>query len=175
MQVITRLDSIMYGLLGAYAYIHHKKIFLDHKRVFFISGLSILFISKYFIGFTTYEFYNNVFSFMLESIGTLLLIPLLVSIKKGKGFFYKMITFISIISYSMYLLNDGVIQGLVMPGAFKIFGIVDSKTTVFLLTKYFLYWFCTLTISYFLYILWERPMNSYRDKIVFNKIPGKKK
>jgi hypothetical protein len=104
---------------------------LNYTKIYFIFGLLMLFVSKYLIGLTSYEFYNNVFSFMLECIGTVLLIPFLVSIKSGHGFFYKLITFISIISYSMYLLNDAVIQGLILPGAFKIFGIFDSQTTFF--------------------------------------------
>lgn len=169
MQVASRLDSLMYGVLGAYAYMFYNKIFLDYKKVFFFLGLLILFTLKYLIGFTSYVFYNNVFFFMLESIGTLFLIPFLVSIKKGHGLLFKIITFISIISYSMYLLNDSVIQGLLLPGTFKILGIVESKSSYFLLTKYFLYWSYTLLVSYILFILWERPMTSFRDKIVLNK------
>ncbi len=168
MQVITRLDSLMYGLLGAFVYIYNKKIFFKYKKEFFILGIFILLISKYIVGFTSYVFYNNVFSFIIESFGALFLIPFLVSIKKGQGFFYKMFTFISIISYSMYLINYTLVQDLLLPGSFKIFGIIDSDDIFFLILKYFLYWFYTLIGSYFLFIFIEKPTTRLRENFKFH-------
>ena len=46
-QVATRLDSLMYGLIGAYIYINYLKFWRKYKAQFFIIGL-FLFISDKF-------------------------------------------------------------------------------------------------------------------------------
>jgi peptidoglycan/LPS O-acetylase OafA/YrhL len=164
-EVITRLDSIMYGVLGAFVFVFYKEWWQKYDKAFFSVGVCILIISKYFLGFTSNLLYNNVFSFSLISIGTLFLIPLLSTIKYGKGVVYNFITFISIISYSMYLINLFLVQSLLLPFTFKILG-MDIHNSTYWTIKYSLYIFYTILGSYLLFIFWERPTTALREKLV---------
>ena len=98
--VFYRLDSIMYGVLGAYLYFYNYKIW-NYKNLFFFLGIG-LFVLFQFTNFIKIKMYFNL---PIESLWTLLILPKLNSIKSGRGIVFKTITFISIISYSLYLLN----------------------------------------------------------------------
>jgi peptidoglycan/LPS O-acetylase OafA/YrhL len=92
------------------------------------------------------------------------LLPYLSDYKKGSGVLYKFITYISLISYSMYLLNLSVIQNWIInriPWA----DLDLSKNFILLTTfKYGLYWFLVIFLSILLYKYFEIPMTRLRDK-----------
>ncbi|MAL59283.1 MAG: hypothetical protein CMC14_04470 [Flavobacteriaceae bacterium] len=111
--------------------------------------------------------YKSVFSFSLNSMATLLVIPLLSTIQTGKGFVYKAVTYISLISYSMYLIN------LMLVREWIVFNInLDFVASIhgylFLIVRYFLFWFLTITLSILIYKYFEVPMTSLRDRIKSN-------
>jgi peptidoglycan/LPS O-acetylase OafA/YrhL len=106
--------------------------------------------------------YFKVFYFSFISLATLFTLPFLSTLTSGKGFFYKPITYISLISYSMYLLNLNVIQ-------IWILGKIDWTVitgNIYLISgvKYFMYWFLVITLSLLLYKYFEIPMMKLRDK-----------
>ncbi len=75
--VMTRLDSIMFGVLGAYLF-HYKRMFWNsYKNTFFIAGLLLHVLIKVttnlFIGNSVF-YYCNI-SFIVEAVATLLLVP----------------------------------------------------------------------------------------------------
>jgi peptidoglycan/LPS O-acetylase OafA/YrhL len=164
-QVVTRLDSLMYGVLAAYIFVYYKEWWTKNRKIMFVIGAAILICSKHFLGFTTNLFYNNVLSFSINSIGTVLLIPLLVAIERGEGIIYRMITFISIISYSMYLINLILVQNLLLPFTFTLTG-MDINAPSFWGIKYLLYVFYSIFGSYLLFVFWERPTTALRDKLM---------
>lgn len=115
-----RMDSIMFGVLGAYLYYYNFKIW-QKKDLFFWTGLLIYAFMEFcqFIHYTKYAFQLNL---TLESVATLFLLPKLNSIQIGKGGVYKILTFISIISYSLYLMNATPFLTMIYPYFREYFG-----------------------------------------------------
>lgn len=163
-QVLTRLDSLMYGIIGAYIAYYYKHIWHQIRKPAFVLGL-VLF-STFMIPFTKFElfgFMHSVLSFSLESLATLLVLPYLSHLKKGKGIFYKPITYISLISYSMYLVNLSIVQSWIL-GPINWPELMGGITTTFLITRFLLFWFSTVIISILLYKYFEIPMMNVRDR-----------
>lgn len=165
-QVFTRLDSIMYGVMGAYIHFYHIKKWIRFKKIFLVTGITMFLFGKYYspdINGT----YFKVFYFSFISLATLFTVPFLSSLTSGKGLFYKSISYISLISYSMYLLNLNVIQFWILD---KIEWTVFSESIYLIsITKYFIYWFLVITLSILLYKYFEIPMMKLRDKKIFFK------
>jgi peptidoglycan/LPS O-acetylase OafA/YrhL len=109
--VFTRLDAIMYGLIGAYMAYYQKGAWLKNKGIKFILGIMMLVIHQFTIndGSVPFTVYDTVFNLSVVSIGTMLLLPYLSELKTGKGIVFNVLTKISLISYSLYLLNYSVV------------------------------------------------------------------
>jgi peptidoglycan/LPS O-acetylase OafA/YrhL len=164
-QVATRLDSLMYGLIGAYIYINYMKFWRKYKVHFFIIGL-LLFISDKFDFFHLGQFglYDCVFSFSVVSIATLFLLPYLSLLKNGKGFVYKYLNIISLISYSMYLVNYTVVlEWIIIKIDWTI--LQNFNSYISLISKYCLFWFLTIVFSILIYKYFEIPFMKLRDKV----------
>ncbi|MFN8277168.1 MAG: acyltransferase [Chitinophagales bacterium] len=164
-QVITRLDSLMFGVLGAYFKHYHFKIWNQYKLAFLVSGLIILLITKYILPVTQYynSFYGCVCSFSLMAFGTLLLLPWLSNFQLVKQRLTKWITHISLISYSMYLLNLTIIQNTLME--YFPWEVLQLSNNAIALIKYALFWILVIGLSSLLYRYYERPMTRLRDQI----------
>jgi len=170
MQVVSRLDSIMYGVLGALAAMSNSESWKKKSRMKFLVGLFILVANKIFSlsdNHTAFPLYHAVFFFTLNSAGTLLLLPFLSNYKTGRGWVFKAVTYISLISYSMYLINLTPVQEYVMPFINKHFlknaGGVGTVKTIDL----FLYYPITILGSIYLFKYFETPILKFRDKINF--------
>jgi peptidoglycan/LPS O-acetylase OafA/YrhL len=163
-QVFTRLDSLMYGVIGAYISMYHEKFWKRHKLPVFIIGILIFLMAKfYFNDFRDFYGFSAVLSFTVTSVATLFLLPFLSEVKTGKGFFYKFFTYISLISYSMYLVNLTIVTGWILP-QINWTVIQHFHYDVYRVMKYDLYWLLTILISVFLYKCIELPMMKLRDK-----------
>ena len=106
------------------------------------------------------------FHFNIESIGVLLFIPFFSELKSTRiklldAFFI----FISIISYSMYLINLTLVQGYLIPATNSLLGIAGNDIENTFPLNTFLFWAYTLLGSYLLYILYESRMTRLRDKV----------
>jgi len=174
-QVSTRIDSLMYGVIGAYVYYYSREKWLKYKGTLLIVGL-FLFIFANFIAshlFAPFTLYWNVFSFSITSLATLSLLPFLSDFKKGSGFIYRAITYVSLISYSMYLLNMTLISNFVVKLPLDRF---IANPGVIIVIKYLLYWGLNIVLSALLYKYFEVPMTKLRDnKIVKRLIYGNNK
>jgi peptidoglycan/LPS O-acetylase OafA/YrhL len=160
-QVFTRLDSLMFGVIGAYLAYYKKSKWLKYKKFLFFIGIVLLVYPK-FIHFS--DSINNiftcVFSFSKTAIAVLFLIPYLSEIKKtNNDFLYKIVTYISLISYSMYLINFSVIQIWILNNI----QIENINAHFVIIIKYFLYWFLTITLSILIYKYFEIPTTNLRD------------
>ncbi|MDB5167028.1 MAG: acyltransferase [Candidatus Saccharibacteria bacterium] len=172
-EVITRMDSLMFGVLGAYFAYYFKSLWVKHKVLLFWIGLGIVSISQVVsvyiaqgsrIAETGYGLYLSVFSFTVIAIGILLLLPFLSELKTGKGRVYKALTSISIASYSMYLIHVSLIQPF-------IFGLIVQGTTshFLMIVRYALYWLLTIGVAILLYKYFEKPTTNLREKIETKK------
>ncbi|MCX7097483.1 MAG: acyltransferase [Methylococcales bacterium] len=158
-QVITRLDSLMFGLIAAYIFFYKKEFWFKYKYLSFYLGLTMLLGNKYIV--TDSFIYNYVFSFSITSIAVLLLLPFLNDINSGAGFIYKAFTYTSLISYSMYLLNLTVIQLWIL----KYFPLLITNDILLAFLKFFSYWFLTIFLSILMYKYIELPFMDLRSKL----------
>lgn len=163
-QVVTRLDSLMYGVLGASIQYYYLSFWQKYKNIFFLLGITILLFSKYLAPqiFAINSLYSTVFSFCMISTGTLALLPLLSHLKTGRGAIYQALTYLSIISYSMYLINLSLMFRLINNLPWRLILDNPNLTT---LAKYILYWIILIPSSILLYKYFESPMTNLRDKI----------
>ncbi|SCX92506.1 Peptidoglycan/LPS O-acetylase OafA/YrhL, contains acyltransferase and SGNH-hydrolase domains [Nonlabens sp. Hel1_33_55] len=164
-RVVTRLDSIMYGVIGAVCSKYYRVLWFKFKNALFFVGLLLfLFIKFSPIDYSAIGFFNSVFSFSLISIATLFLLPFLSHLKNGKGLVYKIVTFISLISYPMYLVNLSIVQ-------YWILNIVDWDSMTYfnsyfkVLLSYFLYWLLTIGLAFFIYRYFEKPIMRFRSRL----------
>ncbi len=139
-QVLTRIDSITYGVLGAFIFRYYNSFWNKYKYLFLILGIIIFTYTKYPI-LSTGKFYNAVVLYSLQSISMLLFLPFFSNIKNGSGAVFKFVSKISYISYSIYLINLSLVYFNILEKI--IFHSISGN--YLLLTKYFLF----LTISYF--------------------------
>ena len=163
-QVITRLDSIMYGVLSAFINYYSKTFWVKHKNSFLLIGILIFIITKVLFVTKVISFnslYNSVFSFSITSIATALLLPYLSNLKSGSGRIHSTITLISLISYSMYLLNFSVVQLNIINKISWMSLFENIYIIVFL--KYFMYWGITIIGSIIIYKYYEVPTTKFRD------------
>lgn len=161
--MILRLDSLMYGVIAAYLSFKKPEFWSKYKYYFLITG--IFFIILLFINPLNWKNFYRPLYFNIESITTFCFIPFLSSLKstriKALDVFF---VFISIISYSMYLLNLTPV-GHLIPIINSITGRKDLPIEEVFVSNYIIYWSATIIGSYLLYRIYENPMTKLRDKI----------
>jgi peptidoglycan/LPS O-acetylase OafA/YrhL len=161
-QVFARLDSLMYGVTGAYLAHYYKTSWIKYKMELLIAGICILVVAQLvYIKLKDHpDLYFCVFSFSINSLATLFLLPFLSEFKKGKGFLFRIITNMSLISYSAYVLHLSLIKVWILDSidltALSIYGII---------IKYLLFWILTIVLSVILYKYYELPLTNLRDKV----------
>lgn len=164
-QVLTRLDSLMYGVFGAYVSLYHPNLWHKAANKGFLAGIIFLLCDKFFFSFTHSLFYLNYFKLTLAAVGTLLLLPRLSALKRNTGWAVNTITFISLISYSMYLLNLTPVQGVILPVVMRNLPHLYWRFGQhIILIQYIMYWVITLAGSFLLYHYFERPMTALRER-----------
>ena len=83
---------------------------------------------------------------------------MLSQLKPGTGFLYKCITYISLISYSIYLIHAQIVQDWIL--RFNYIPYISSNVLV--IVKYFLFWWLTITLSVLTYKYIEVPFMKLR-------------
>jgi peptidoglycan/LPS O-acetylase OafA/YrhL len=154
--VIYRIDSIALGLFAAYINFYYPVFWYKIRNISFVSGILI----SYLILYTSWDpnaCFTKVFLIFLQSIGCLLLLPKFESIKKAPPTLLKIVTHISLISYSMYLLNLALVAEVIKTN----FPPHGPRTAWAL---YGIYWITVLAFSTLLFKYFEKPMMDVRDK-----------
>ncbi len=171
--VFLRIDSIMFGMFGAYMYYYKLKIW-EWKNFWFVVGMLI---------FLLIEFQKIPYRYYLvltaESIGTLCLLPKLNTIKTGKGIVFKVVTFISIISYSLYLLNGQPFYEVIYPAItgniiiplsdfiyppLRTYLHIHSDSQIGNIVGFICFYGWVFVSSFLLFKLVEKPFMNLRDK-----------
>lgn len=162
--VIYRLDAIFYGVLASWVYCQYHNFWKKNTSLFLMLGvLCFLFIvfglGK--IGFTPEG--QNRFLYIahlpIVSISISFFLPFLSGWKSEKSKLRKPIIFISLISYSIYLLHYSVILQLM-----KYFIPVENYSMVLKHVFTLVYLLLTIIFSYGLYVGYEKPMMDLREK-----------
>jgi peptidoglycan/LPS O-acetylase OafA/YrhL len=105
--------------------------------------------------------FNNTIFFSLLSISIALLLPYLSLLNEIKfTWIAKLVTGVSIISYSLYLINGGLLA--IQFDLLSNKGEGWSTTTAALM--YVFYWALCLVLSTLLYVFFEKPFTKLRDK-----------
>lgn len=179
--VIYGLDAIAYGILGAFIKSYYRTIWQKYKKHFFIIGMIILLfvIYKDKSGWGNFE---KIYSPPILNFGILLLLPLSDSIKTSNRYFMRIVTHVSVISYSMYLVNLAIVAEVIRDNFMPV-GYFQS------IVMYIIYWLVVIVLSTAIYKYYEKPLMDLRDrkfninligkhfkKVVVNKLtrPGHK-
>lgn len=155
--VLTRLDSIGFGVLMAYISFYFTSFFNKIRYVSFALGIVFIFVLMYNRQDPN-AIYTKTLYFTLISFSAALLLPLANSVKSFKNKFWgKSVTNIAVLSYAMYLVN--------LSMAASIFAkfVVPTRRLENLLF-YSLYWVLVLVLSYIIYRFFEKPITDMRDK-----------
>lgn len=154
--VVSRVDSMMFGVLAAYIYFFHRDYWEKTKALWFFIGICCFMVFKN-IGWHSFPIIHGIFSFTLVAVGTFAVLPVLNSIKTGNGLFAKFIVMISLCSYSMYLVNLSMMQIVshYLPPTSPMVGFAG----------YAVYWLLVIIVSVLAYQFIERPILKFRDKL----------
>jgi peptidoglycan/LPS O-acetylase OafA/YrhL len=175
-QVVTRLDSLIWGVLGAAIHYYHGNIWRWRPRLTFALGLAVLTLHNLLFAFRTQlgltlNLYYCVFSFSLVAVGALLILPFLSGIERGQGRIYRWVTVVSITSYSMYLLHLNLVQFIMVPAFVKMLPLQLAGLPL-ALVKLSLYWTLTVVGSILLYKYFEMPTTALRRFVGDDRAPA---
>lgn len=166
--VTMRIDNLMYGVIGAYISYYYKDFWVRNKFKFFILGISLLILWRVlYYQFPNMEdfFYSNIF-FPLFCTGILALLPILSQYRVEKySKITSAVTYISLISYSLYLMHYSLVKKLLIDNL--LFTSFDEKSIVTILLKNAFYWSVSIIGSILMYKYFEIPTMKLRDKIKF--------
>lgn len=160
---IYRLDAIYYGFV-LYFFYSKGSITQSLERIFFVIGFLAVFILHIFIFAIGVQvertpFFFDVLYLPLNSLAICLTVPYLSNFKMEQGFFLKLVTLISLLAYSIYLLHYTVILH-----AIKTLYPSENLTGIPLWIYTLVYWILVVCFSYVLYRFFEKPMTNLRDK-----------
>jgi peptidoglycan/LPS O-acetylase OafA/YrhL len=164
-QVITRLDSLMFGVIGAYINYYFQAAWKRFKYFFLILGVLMFVFSNYVfpVYLSATGLFSCVWSFSVISLATLFLLPYLSELKSGKGFFYRSITYISLTSYSIYLIHLSIVQSWII---FRFPWVNYNENNLLItLSNCAIYLSITMALSILLYKYFEVPMTRIRERI----------
>ncbi len=168
--VFYRLDGIMFGVLASYIYFYYRGFWDKNRKVMFWMGIIAFILSNFLdkvIGVN--NFLYRTIELSITSITILLILPYMNSIKTSNSKLYKPITFLSITSYSLYLINSIVQMGLA-----KIVEYYDVNEyynivpwSAMFVICYTSFWGVSILLSYWFYKYYEiRATNYLRKKFL---------
>lgn len=169
-QVLTRLDSLMFGILAAWLHQYFPSYWKRSKKSLFAIGIGIFALTKILQQLNYISIsgsYNSIFSFSVIALATALLLPYLSQVKSGSGWLYRSLSRISLISYSMYLINLSLVQGFVIR---KInWSFLAGADGIAIGLQYLLFWLLTVGASILIYKYFEIPSTQLRDRFSVKK------
>lgn len=163
--VMYRLDAIFLGVLFSWISLNFNVFWKKYKISLAVLGLilfGLLFVGVGFFQITIELFPNfwNIFYLPLTSLMCALFLPFLSEWKSLRfTFIQRPIVFISVISYSIYLLHYSVVLQLLI-----FYFPVDELSQLHLHLYTFSYVAITAFLSALLYKFYEKPMMDLRDK-----------
>jgi peptidoglycan/LPS O-acetylase OafA/YrhL len=163
-----RLDAIALGVLGAWIHLYFKYRWLKFRWLSLAFGLMMCLYFRELSASTIQNIkHANGFLFVIIEntfgcFGVLCLLPVLTTWKTQKGFLGKTIEYISLISYSMYLLNLTFLIGLIKH-FFSPQSVNDSYLNVVV------YWVLLIGLSSGSYYYFEKPLTALREKFLIKE------
>lgn len=168
-QVVTRFDSLALGVIGAYFSLFAAEAWRRWARPAFAGALALIALHWFY---NSDSFYSNYLELTLSPLAVLLMLPVL-SALHASGPLARVVTHISLISYSMYLLHLSFIEWFALPRLMHRMNPVCAACAANPWTQYALYWGLTIALSWLLYRYWEKPTMALRDRwpLTFSRLP----
>ena len=164
--VIYRIDAIYFGVFAAFISIvrpnfwkHIKYLAFFLGAVIFLGLNAIIPIKRLFI--ESYPMFWNVWYLPINTIAIMLTLPLFSQINSATKLILKPITYISLISYAMYVLHYSIILQLL-----KYYLPSDDLPKFDSIIYIIVYLSMTIFLSYLVYRFYEKPMTDLRDSSV---------
>ncbi|HEY3756602.1 MAG TPA: acyltransferase [Opitutaceae bacterium] len=151
-EVIMRFDSLMYGVIGAYFARYFPSRWSAVRVPALILGAGLWAFHRY-LPHAPLGVYTAVIGFSVMSLATALTLPFFSQLKASDNAIVSTVTWISLISYSMYLVNYSLVLNGVIP-ALKLTGVA----------AYAVLWIATIAISSAIFVGFERPTTRLRDR-----------
>ena len=175
--VVTRLDAISYGVLAAYVK-HYFPSFWTNDRtrsrlaviglilIVLTSFTASIIILKYYVQagiYPAYVFYKRTFYFSVIGLSMALVVPYMDGWRTATGLWARfgiarLITHVSLISYSMYLLN-------LTPIMLTLLERFPTTSAAVGWTKVGVFWGLTLVVSTLLFAYFEKPVTELRERL----------
>ena len=157
-QVLFKLDSIMFGVLLAHIQISFNIFNKTRIKMLFIAGI-ILFLATYYFCLNK----QKLLVLPFVSLSFALMLPYFYHLKIKNKFVQLFFTYISTISYSLYLTHLLIYDYIIK----KLFHVTGSSSA---LLAFSVYLFLSFLISTLFYKYWELPFMNLRDKAPMHKI-----
>ena len=175
--VATRLDAISYGVLGAYVR-HYFPAYWTNvsiRRRLFIAGLTLTALTAFSSSIVTlqfyyeagilpaYTFYKRTVYFLIIGVSMAMWLPYMDGWRTATGGWARFglaraITHVSLISYSMYLLN-------LTPIMMNVVSRIPTTSSTIGWLKIGLFWGLVLSLSTLLYKFFEKPVTELRERL----------
>ena len=154
--VLTRLDSIAYGLLAAWMCFHYRAVW-DKLRFPALLVGAVAFLLLAMIGPFQNVLLRQVLVYSLIPFAAMLLLPAANALRDAKGPAAAAVTHLSKISYSMYLVNLALVAE-VIRSRFPPTSAADA------VSKYVVFWVAIVALASLLYRHFELPMMRLRER-----------
>lgn len=161
-QVVTQFDSLMFGVLAAWWHHYHLPSWNSIARaslVLALTGFATLRLVLYVAGDAPAGFYKQVLHFPTIAALTLLTLPFLSSFRVRSGWLVRIVTAVSILSYSMYLVNFSLIRNWLLPKLGERWPVLNAG-----LPGLAFFWMLTLVLSWVIYRSYEAPLTRLRER-----------
>ena len=170
--VLSRLSSIMFGVLAAYICIYKNEFWMRARNISLGFGIVILIFDKIVV-FSTFNnevgvFYLGVINLTISPLGFSLLLPYFAGVEnKSTNRWWLLagvVAYISKISYSLYLVNHTLVREL-------LFGFMITWLNISLasgrdaIVVYFLYYLLSILMAAILWRSIESPIMKYRRQL----------
>ncbi|ESU29263.1 acyltransferase family protein [Flavobacterium limnosediminis JC2902] len=162
--VVYRIDSILIGVVAAWVSLNFSEFWKKHT-VLFVS-IGCVFIGLMYVGvgyfrilIDSYPFFWNVLYLPVTSITFVFFLPFLSQWENAPKWIVRPVTFVSLVSYSVYLLHYSIVLQLM-----KYFLDTPRFTMMQLHGFTFGYLVLTFFLSFLLYKYFEKPMMNLRDR-----------
>jgi peptidoglycan/LPS O-acetylase OafA/YrhL len=167
--VLLRLDSMMYGVFASIIYFHKNELWRKFEKYSILISsliLILLFTKNYYLSSNNIK----IFTFNLESLSVMFLLPYLSSVKKFRfQTINKLIVYVSKISFSLYLIHGSLILWLLIRNLENSDFILNFRFEIQRIILYGLYVFLSFGLATLMYLYIEVPILKYRDRITNHK------
>ncbi len=154
--VLTRLDAIMFGVLFAWFQFYYHTAWQKVSVPLFIFGIVLMYFFMHLQSQDVTGYFSKTFYYTCMGFSAALLLPFAEGVKNFKTGFGKVMTHISLISYSMYLVNLCLVADVIKVN-------FEEEVSSYPLLMYGIFWMAVIVFSTLLYKYFEKPVMDMRD------------